>query len=177
MTLFFFLIALAALCFSIGAVFARRKPVLRVLLIVNIAAVVTGAVLTAVSLILAAGAADTPDVSPDRLSWAADAFSLWLRSAGIVSAVAGGTFLLASLIRHKMKRIRAIAGCALVWLLLLLGEAYASTCVGTVLDPSPWIRLCTAGLALSVTAWSIPDLAYRLKENPKISAKKRNIRR
>lgn len=177
MTLFFFFIALAALCFSIGVCSARRKPVLRVLLIANCAAVVAGTVLTVVSRILAAGASDTPDVSPDLLSWAEDAFSLWFRSAGTVSAVVGGVLLLASLIRHKMKRIRATAGCALVWLLLLIGGAYAVTCVGTVLDPSPWIRLCTAGLALFVTAWSIPDLAYRLKENPKISAKKRNIRR
>ena len=177
MTLFFFLIALAALWFSIGACAARRKPALRVLLIANCAAVAAGAVLTGVSLLLVAGAADTPDVSPDLLSWAADAFSLWMRSAGIVSAAVGGVLLLSSLIRHKMKRIRAIAGCALVWLLLLIGGAYAVTCVGTDVDPSLWIRLCTAGLSLLVTAWSIPDLAYRLKENPKNSAKKRNIRR
>ena len=177
MTVFFFLIALTALCFSVGAVFARQKPVLCVLLIANIAAAAAGALLTSVSMILVAKAADMPDVSPDLLSWAEDAFALWFRPAGAVSAVVGGTLLLASLIRHKMKRVRAISGCALVWLLLLLGEAYAATCVGTVLDPSLWIRLCTAGLALLVTVWSIPDLAYCLKENPKKSAIKCNIRR
>lgn len=167
MTLFFFLIALTALTFALGVRHAHGKALRRGLLLANIAAAAAGAVLLTASIVLAERAQGTADVSPDLLSWAADAFSLWLRTAGIPSAAVGGTLFLASLIRHKMERARAVSGCALVWLLLLVGGAYASICTGTALDPSPWIRLCTAGLALLVTAWSIPDLARCREEKRK----------
>lgn len=167
MTVFSFLIAVFAVVLSAGVLAVQSKTALRILLYANIAAAAAGGILLGISVLFARNAAGTEGVSADLLSWAADAFSLWLRMAGTASAAAGGVLLLASLIHHRMRRIRALTGCVLIWVILLCGEVYAVTCAGSVVDPSVWIRICTCGLALLVTIWSIPDLLCSLREKTK----------
>lgn len=180
MTILSLLIAALAAAFTAGVLYVRNKTALRALLIANIAVCAAGAAMTAASLLLA-GQAQTRTDNADQLSWAADAFSLWLRWGGGFTAAAGGTVLLAALIRHSMGRVRALTGCAAVWLILLAGSAYAVTCEAEAVDPSRWVELSCCGFAALAAAWSIADLAFRLREKPvektKKSPAKRNTKR
>ncbi len=108
-------------------------------------------------------------------AWAADAYGLWARVSGIFTAVLGGLLLVASLIRHPMRKTR-VAVCALgTVLVLIFGGMYAVTAQNAVADLVTPIRLFTVGCACLVPLGAYTDTAlarFSKKTDGKISRKK-----
>ena len=129
------------------------------MLIGHAAVVIVGAVCLGVSLVLAENASGG---TAEQLAWAADAYALWLRMGGIFTAAAGGVILLASLIRHKMVKIRALAACAASLMLLFFGGCYGVICIGEAVDPSGWVWLCAAGYAGLMHLGGAVDAAFAI---------------
>ena len=126
-------------------------------LIAHGAAVLLGAVLLIFALLVADNAAGG---TADERAWAADAFRLWIRVGGSFTAVVGGVLLAASLIRHKMVKIRALAGCASVLVLLFFGGSYGVICIGESVNPAVWVWLSTAGCAALMNAGGLADAFF-----------------
>jgi len=146
-----------AVLFTAGVLILKNKPARRILGGVNLAMLPAGAACLAASA-AQSRTAEALTGSADLRAWAADAFTLWLRWGGAFTASVGGVVLLAALIGHRMRRVRALAGCAGTVLILLTGSAYAVLCSGEAVDPSAWVRLAAAGMACLSTAWSAVDL-------------------
>jgi hypothetical protein len=86
---------------------------------------------------------------PDAVTaeWAYDTMRAWFSIAGIGCAVVGGPLLLASLIRHKMARMRTvIAPCASL-AMGLAAAAYTVLCENTSIDFTAVIYTFAAGCA------------------------------
>ena len=148
-------IGIIALHISRFAVKGKRGKA--AVLIAHGAAVLLGAVLLASALALAGNAAGG---TAEEQAWAADAFRLWIRAGGIFTAAVGGVLLLAALLRHKMIRIRAMAGGAASLVLLFFGGFYGVICVGESVNPAVWVWLSTAGCALLISAGGLADAFF-----------------
>lgn len=157
MTVFSLLIGVSAVIFAVCALYLPGIKARRTVASVNLASLLAGAALLAAASVQSRRAAALTD-NADLLAWAEDAFVLWIRFGSIFTAAVGGALFLAALIRHRMRRVRALAGCACTVLILLAGSAYAVLCASETVDPSAWVRLSTLGLAWLSTAWSAVDL-------------------
>ncbi len=145
-------IMLSALRFRV-----RGKRGKRAVMLGHLVMVLAGALCLLISGILAGNVSGG---SADQLAWASDAYWLWMRSGGIFTAAVGGVILLASLIRHRMVRSRALAGCAASLVLLFFGGCCGVICVGEAVDPSPWVWLSTAGYAGIMMLGGLADAVF-----------------
>ena len=105
-------------------------------LIAHGAAVLLGAVFLVLALALADNAAGG---TAEERAWAEDAFRLWIRVSGCFTAVVGGVLLFAALLRHKMVRVRALAGGTASLVLLFFGGCYGVICIGEGVNPAVWV--------------------------------------
>ena len=126
-------------------------------LIAHGAAVLLGAVLLTAALLLADNAAGG---TAEERAWAADAFRLWMRVSGCFTAVVGGVLLMAALLRHKMIRVRALAGGTASLVLLFFGGCYGMICIGEGVNPAVWVWLSTAGCAALMNAGGLADAVF-----------------
>jgi len=147
-----FMIVLSVLRFRV-----RGKRGKWAVFMAHLAAVAAGAVCLILSGILAGNASGG---TADQLAWAADAYALWMRAGGIFAAAVGGVLLIASLIRHKMVKVRALAGCAAVLVLLFFGGSYGVICIGETVNPAVWVWLGTAGYAGVLMTGGLADAGF-----------------
>ena len=142
------------------------------LLCAEAAMVLAGGCCLAASLVMASAPGEG---RADQLSWAADAYLLWLRLGGISGAAVGGILFCSSLIRHRMERTRVLAGGIASVVMLLFGFSYGVICIGEAVDPSVWVWLSALGFTGLMRLFALADAAFALF-CPKSVQKNRKMR-
>ncbi len=153
------LIGAAVLFLSATPSFFKKKVYLTAALAADILLLTAGvACLIAAHIRLTAIFANT-SLSDSFRAWAADAYTLWVRTAGIFTAGIGGAILLAALIRHKMVRTRAAVGAAASAVVLIFGALYAVTVENASADLCTPIYLFSLGCACLLPLGTYADTA------------------
>lgn len=156
-------LVIAAVLFACTAsVFAKGRALRVAALSVSLALLAAGIFCLIAASVRAGALFANASLDAQFREWASDTYGLWARGAGITSAVLGGILLLAALIRHPLKRIRAAAGAILAALLLIFGGLYAVTVANAVADLVTPVQLCSIAYACLVPLAAYADTAISL---------------
>ncbi len=142
-----------------------RRGMLRAVLVTECVLCVLGVLCVILSAVSAREVLADPALTDDTRAWAGDMYFLWLRMSGIFAAAVGGCVLLAALIRHPMRRVRAGVIAAVFAVLLILGQTYRTVAANDAADLTLPLSLWTVGCACLSRLGAVVD-AVCLQKTP-----------
>ncbi len=163
MYFFISLLLSCAVIFSCAAVITgKKRTLLRITFILDLALLAAGIACLIAASVQTGSIFSNTALDESYRAWASDAYSLWVRTSGIFSAVIGGVLLLAAAIRHPMVKIRTFVSASIPILLLVGGGIYAVFVENEVADLVTDVYLWTVGCACLAPVGVYLDTVYSL---------------